>query len=133
MPNIKLNLDQVVLHPDAIADEVDEYGVVMSHVYYGRGFMPSDEEIIANIVQSFRLAKTAFEEVWLVWNEEDTGFGSETSEMERIFAEPIEDDTHALLAWWEVYGFASGEEFELLRRKIATLAEIDYRHMLDPQ
>ena len=133
MPNINNAMERCTLHPDAIADEIDEYGAVMSHVHYGRGGKPSDEEILANVVESFWLAKTAFGQVWLVWDEEDTGFGSESSDMERIFDAPINDDTHALVAWWESYGFASGEEFEPLRRKIAELAGIDYRILLDAQ
>jgi hypothetical protein len=133
MPSIKIDMDPCTLHPDGIADEVDEYRVVMSHVHYGRGVPPSDDEIIANIVMSFRLARTGFGQVWLVWDEEDTGFGGEDSDMERIFDEPIEDDTHALLAWWTNYGFASGEDAEPLRRKIAELADVDYRHLEECQ
>ena len=133
MPNVKLDLDEVSLHAEGIRQEMDDFKAIMSHVYYGRGFPIPDEGIIANVVMTFRLAKTAYDEVYLVWDEEDTGFGPADSELECIFDAPIEDDTHALLAWWETYGFASGEEAEPLRRKIAELAEVDYRHLLDPQ
>ena len=133
MPNIKLNLDQVVLHAEGVEDEMNDLGAVMSHVYYGRGFPVPDEETIANVVMSFRLAQRAWGTVYLVWDEEDTGFGGEDSELERIFDAPIEDDTHALLAWWVSYGFASGEEAEPLRRKIAELAQIDYRQLTECQ
>ena len=133
MPNVKIDLDEVSLHAEGIRQEMDALKAIMSHVYYGRGFPIPDEGIIANVVMTFRLAKTAYDEVYLVWDEEDTGFGPADSELERIFDAPIEDDTHALLAWWETYGFASGEEAAPLRRKIAELAEVDYRHLLDPQ
>ena len=133
MPNIKLNLDQVVLHADGVADEIEDYGAVMSHVYYGRGFPVPDEETIANVVMSFRLAQRAWGTVYLVWDGEDTGFGGEDSELERIFDESIDDDTHALMAWWASYGFASGKEAEPLRRKIAELAEVDYQHLEECQ
>ena len=133
MPNIKLNLDQVVLHAEGVEDEMNDLGAVMSHVYYGRGFAVPDEETIANVVMSFRLAQRAWGTVYLVWDEEDTGFGGEGSELERLEEMPIEDDTHALLAWWTYYGYASGEEAEPLRRKIAELAEVDYRILMDPQ
>jgi hypothetical protein len=133
MPDIIRDLSAATLRLDGMADEIEDYGAVMSHVHYGRGWPISDEETIANVLVSFRHAERAWGTVYLVFDGEDTGFGGEGCQMERMFDAPVEDDTHALLAWWESYGFASGEEAEPLRRKIAELAEIDYRHLLDPQ
>ena len=111
--------------------EMEEVGAIMSHVYYGRSAPPPDEELLANVVRSFREARAAYGEVWLVWDEEDTGFGGANSELERVFEQPIEDDSSALLTWWESYGFASGEDAVLLQQKLATLCQIDHR-MLTP-
>jgi hypothetical protein len=133
MPTININLDEVSLHAEGVQQEIKDLGAVMSHVYYGRGFPVPDEGIIANVVKTFRIARREWGTVYLVWDEEDTGFGGEDSELERIFDAPIEDDTHALLAWYETYGFASGEEAEPLRRKIAELAEVDYRQLTECQ
>ena len=133
MPNIKIDLNEVSLHAEGVQQEIEDLGAVMSHVHYGRGVPIPDEGIIANIVATFRLAQREWGTVYLVWDEEDTGFGSEDSELERLFPESIEDDTHALLAWWKTYGFASGEEAEPLRRKIAELAQIDYRQLTECQ
>ena len=133
MPNIKIDLNEVSLHADGVQQEIEDLGAVMSHVYYGRGFPVPDEGVIANVVKTFRIAQRAWGTVYLVWDEEDTGFGGEGSELERLEGMPIEDDTHALLAWWTYYGYASGEEAEPLRRKIAELAEVDYRILMDPQ
>jgi len=131
--NIKINHSATTLRIDTIAAEMGEYGVVMSHVHYGPGWPISTEETIANVVLSFRMARAAFGQVWLVFDGEDTGFGSESSEMERIFDEPIENDTHALLAWWESYGYGSGEEAEPLRRMIGELAQVEYRSLTEAQ
>ena len=133
MPTINIDISPSTLRPDGTEDEMNDYGAIMSHVYYGRGMPPTDDETIANIVQSFRLAQRAWGTVYLVWDEEDTGFGGEDSELERIFDESIDDDTHALMAWWASYGFASGKEAEPLRRKIAELAQVDYRHLEECQ
>ena len=133
MPTININLDEVSLHAEGVQQEIEDLGAVMSHVHYGRGVPIPDEGIIANVVKTFRIAHREWGTVYLVWDEEDTGFGGEDSTLERIFGEPIEDDTHALLAWWASYGFASGEEAEPLRRKIAELAEVDYRHLEECQ
>ena len=133
MPTININLDEVSLHAEGVQQEIEDLGAVMSHVHYGRGVPIPDEGIIANVVKTFRIAHREWGTVYLVWDEEDTGFGGEDSTLERIFDESIEDDTHALLAWWASYGFASGEEAEPLRRKIAELAEVDYRHLEECQ
>jgi len=129
--NIKLEQDRVTLHDGVVEQEMNDLGAVMSHVYYGRGFPIPDEETIANVVMSFRLAQRAYGTVYLVWDEEDTGFGGEGSSLERIFDQPIEDDCHALLTWWEAYGFASGEDAAPFQRKVAALVGVDYR-MLTP-
>ena len=133
MPNIKIDLDEVSLHADGVQQEIEDLGAVMSHVHYGRGVPIPDEGIIANVVKTFRIAQREWGTVYLVWDEEDTGFGGEDSELERIFDESIDDDTHALMVWWACYGYASGEDAEPLRRKIAELAQVDYRHLEECQ
>ena len=91
MPDIIRDLSATTLRLDGMADEIEEYGVVMSHVHYGRGWPVSDEETIANVLVSFRHAERAWGTVYLVFDGEDTGFGGEGCDMERIFDEPAVD------------------------------------------
>ncbi len=115
-------------------DAVREEREVMSHVFYGRGWPRTVDETIANVVVSYREAEEAYGgKVWLVWDGEDTGFGAEDSELERLFDQPITGDTMALLAWWESYGYASGEEAEPLRKRVGELCKLDYRHLTECQ
>ena len=129
--NVDIAIPSSTLDLEESGLEMEAVGAVMSHVYYGRSAPPPDEEMLANVVRSFREARAAYGEVWLVWDMEDTGFGGADSELERAFEQPIEDDSSALLAWWETYGFASGEDAVSLQRKLAALCQIDYR-MLTP-
>jgi len=129
--HIEMDLSSSSLDSETTSLEMEEVGAVMSHVYYGRGFKPSDVETIANVLRSFREARRAYGTVYLVWDEEDTGFGGADSDLERVLNQPIEDDAAALLTWWESYGFAGGEDAVSLQVNLAALCRVDPR-MLTP-
>ena len=125
-------LDHSSLDSETTLLEMQEVGAVMSHVYYGRGPKPADAETIANVLHSFHEARSAFGTVYLVWDEEDTGFGGADADLERI-SNSIEDDVAALLVWWEAYGFAGGEEATWLQGLIASFCEVDPRTLTPAQ
>ena len=126
-----MDISSSTLFPAEMEAEIDSHGAVLTHTYCGRDGQAQWEETTANVVHAFAVAQRACGEVWLVTDGEDTGFAGADSEFERLISQPIEDERHALLAWWDSYGFASGPEAVPLQRRVAALAGVDYR-MLTP-
>ncbi len=126
-------------------DDLNHYGAVMTHTYYGRGFRPSNAEIIGNVREAFTFAKSVDDEVYFVTDGEDVGFAPKSAQADPeadllsdpdslMFDKSIDNATHALLVYWEYYGFASdGAEDWRLREEIAKIAGVDPRHMQEPQ
>ena len=136
--------DACTLSTDEMQEEMDYSGAVWTHTYYGRGFRPSNAEMIANIRAAFNFAKAFGGEIYFVVDE-DAGFAAKDAPGDpegRImdhpvcigFDQPIEDERMAFLVYWENYGFASDlPEDYLLRDEIAEIVDIDPRHLTEPQ
>lgn len=122
---------------DEMSEEVNYYGAVWTHTHYGRGIRPSNAEMIANVQTAFNFAKTVGDKVYFIVDE-DAGFAVEEmfTDLEDVLAfdQPVEDEKHALLVYWENYGFASDTpEDWALREEIAKIAGVDPRHLEEPQ
>jgi hypothetical protein len=144
-----MSIETTVTAKEAQAD-LDYSGAVMCHVHYGRGFPPSPEEEIGNVITAFRFAAalTGAEKIFLITDGEDVGFapsdstrtwgddeGRLLSPDSLLFDQSIENETHALLAYWENYGFAGGEQERTFRVRdmVAERVDIDPRHLMPPQ
>lgn len=122
---------------DEMSEEVNYYGVVWTHTHYGRGFRPSNAEMIANIQTAFSFAKVISDEIYFVVDE-DAGFAikekSDSLDDILAFDQTIISEHMALMVYWENYGFASDTpEDWALRSEIAKIVGIDERHLQEPQ
>jgi len=131
-----------------IDSDLDNCGAVMTHTYYGRGFRPSNDELMANVIRAWQAARIISAKVIFVTDGEDVGFAPVKDDMvsavdsEHTLLEdgfimetmPVDNARHALLLWWELYGFASDapEDWDL-RRQIADWCDIDEKHLAEPQ
>jgi hypothetical protein len=125
--------------------DLDHYGAVMTHTYYGRGIRPSNEEILDNVKAAFAFAKSVSDEVYFITDGEDVGFAPKADHIKveadllsdpdaLMFDKSIVNENHALLVYWEYYGFASDTPDDWrLREEIANVAGIDPRHLQQPQ
>jgi hypothetical protein len=127
-------------------DDLDYNGAVMCHVYYGRGFRLTNEEMLANILGAFNFAKAYGGDIMFVTDGEDVGFAPvnapgdpegrllDRPEDSLGFDQPIENERMALLVYWENYGFASDDpEDWKFRDIVAEFVGIDPRHLQEPQ
>ena len=123
---------------DEMSEEVNCYGVVWTHTHYGRGFRPSNAEMIANIQTAFNFAKAISDEIYFVVDE-DAGFAikgmCDSFDWDNYaFDQTIISEHMALMVYWENYGFASDTpEDWVLRSEIAKIVGIDERHLQEPQ
>lgn len=133
------------LTKDEIAADLANCGAVMTHTHFGRGFRPSNQEQMDNVIRAWQAAREISERVIFVTDGEDVGFAPEKEAVQAEFyllddddsimeVMPVDNVRHALLLWWELFGFGSDqpEDWEM-RRMIADYCDIDERHLAEPQ
>lgn len=132
-------------------EDLEYSGAVMCHVYYGRSAAPSADNEVGNVLTAYRFAcaLAGAEKIFFVTDGEDVGFapvdsarkwGEDEGRLEVPNAlmgsdQPIENESMALLVYWEGYGFAGGEEDRTFRVRdiIAEFNQMDARHLTEPQ
>jgi hypothetical protein len=137
------------VNADEIREEISYGGYVMTHTYYGRGWVPSDAEQIGNVLVAFRAAQEAADGKPVIFCIDEDAFfalpgdpalGPESDwtadERRTLIADcrvdEVAGEDAALLLWWESFGcYDSAESVPTLRQAVADTLGVPVENIAD--